>query len=357
MQQPRNHLPGCGQKPRLKAATITLAQAGEAGLLRALKGRMARTPPAWGKVTPIVGIGDDAAVLRTHPHAVVSCDMVVEDVDFRRIWATWRDVGHKAAAINVSDLAAMGADPRGLIVGLAAGANESVSDMATLLHSVHRTGALVGAPLVGGDLSRTRGPVVVSVTALGAVRGTGMRRHLGEPGDIIVVTGALGGAAAGLALLEDPASLPNLPASVLRALVLRQLRPNAQVEVAKKLLAWGHVRSCADVSDGLGTDAWHVVLPGCGLCIDTDAVPVQRGVAQVAAMRGTTALHMAMFGGEDFELVLAIAPKHVAKATQVAKKMAVALTPVGQVTARRGLTMVGRAADLLLRGHGFDHYT
>lgn len=334
----------------------TLKNLGEAGLLRALKRRLATCPKARG-VAPVLGIGDDAALLQAGPHTVVSCDMVVEDVDFRRRWASWRDVGHKAAAINLSDLAAMGATPRGLIVALAAAATEQAQSMVTLLASVHRVGARVGAPLVGGDLSATSGPLVVSVTAIGALSGPALRRHAGLPKDIIAVTGTLGGAAAGLMLLEHAQPVPGLSAHRAKQLVARQLRPHAQLTVAQALQASGCVRSCADVSDGLLGDIEHVLRPGCGARIASDCLPVQPGVQAVARHEGTTALAIALTGGEDFELVMAIAPGAFAQAQALCARFGVALTAVGVVVAKRGVQVVGRAAQAELRGHGFDHYS
>ena len=177
----------------------TVADIGEAGLL-------ARIARAFGKRDPrlLVGVGDDAAVLRAlGPTAVVSADMLVEDVDFSRVWAKPEDIGHKAAAANLSDLAAMGATPRALVVALAMQPREQVSFVLRLLRSLDATGRGFGAPLVGGDISKTAGPLIVSVTVLGvASQRHVLQRHQGRLGDVVMVSGTLGGAALGLRALQ-----------------------------------------------------------------------------------------------------------------------------------------------------------
>lgn len=298
-----------------------------------------------------LGMGDDAAVLRAGPRTVVSTDMVVEDVDFRRRWASWRDVGHRAAAVNLSDMAAMGAEPRGLVAALAASPKETVADMVTLLAACHALGMRYGAPLVGGDLSATTGPLVLTVTVLGALRGSGLRRGLGQPGDILGVTGKLGGAGAGLALLEgrlSPAALKGLSARAQAALCARQLRPTPRVQVAQAWAAAGCIRSCADISDGLARDVHHVVGARAYGKLDMAALPIASGVATVAAALSIPASELAIHAGEDFELVVAVAPALWAKAQRLAVAQGVALTAVGSVVAAApGQSKLAR---------GFDHF-
>lgn len=329
----------------MKPSTATVATLGEQGLLAALRALLDR-PSAEVPIS----VGDDAAVLAwKRPGLVVTSDLLVEGVDFKLEWARWADVGHKAAHVNLSDLAAMGAKPRALVLSLALRPTDRVRDVLELVRTMAREGKGHGAPLVGGDLSRTSGPLVVSVTALGEVLPTrALRRGRGRPGDQLWVTGSLGAAAAGLQLLmagrRQPASL-----------VRRQLRPTARVAFGQVLAARaGLVRSAADISDGLLGDVLHVVEPGAGAALDTSRLPLARGLARIAAAHGWDAIDLALAGGEDFELVLAVEPRRARAVRTLARRAGVALTQVGVVTRRPGVSFVGASPGADVRA--FDHF-
>lgn len=338
-------------------AQSTLALLGEVAFLRRLRRRLghlgqgAHQASLWQ-----VGVGDDAAVLRPAGKVVVTTDMLVEDVDFRRRWASWRDVGHKAAAVNLSDLAAMGATPVGLTAALAARSHELASDMLELLSACHKAGSAHGAPLVGGDLSETTGPLVLSVTALGFAPPRPLLRGRARVGDSIVVTGALGAAAAGLQLLEAPALCAGLPKQLVKALVNRQLRPRPRLAAAQALVASGTVRSMADVSDGLLKDVAHLLPKGLGATLDAQALPLAPGVAAVAHAIGRSPLELALSGGEDFELVWAVAPTRVRHAQLACARAHIPCTPIGVVTATSGIRCPGHEAVVGPHGQGFNHF-
>jgi thiamine-monophosphate kinase len=297
-----------------------------------------------------MGIGDDAAVLQAlAPYAVVSADMLVESVDFEWAWASPKDVGHKAAAVNLSDLAAMGATPRGLLASLALQPKMRVADVLDLLASLHRLGERFGAPLVGGDISRTQGPCVIAVTALGQVaKNRSLPRHAGRVGDVIAVTGTLGAAAAGLCQLQTGMALT-------KSLVRRQLRPMPQLALGKALAKAQVVRAAADISDGLIKDVAHVLRPKAGAILDVHALPIARGVLRVAQSQGLQSWQMALSGGEDFELVLAIPKARWARAKAIAQRHNVPLTAVGRVTAQSGIRVTGAVGARL--PVGFDHFS
>lgn len=306
-------------------------------------------PAVNGRGRVLIGIGDDAAVLSAlTPCAVVTADMLVEGVDFDWAWATPKDVGHKAAAVNLSDLAAMGAEPRGLLASLALPPQMRVADVLDLLASLHRLGRRFGAPLVGGDVSRTKGPCVIAVTAFGQVeKGRSLPRYAGRPGDIIAVTGTLGAAAAGLWQLQKKAPLTP-------CLVRRQLRPMPQLGLGRALAKAGVVRAAADISDGLIKDVTHVLRAGAGAVLDAQALPVARHVARIAARQKLRGWHMALAGGEDFELVLAIAKSAWSAANKIAARQNVALTAIGQVTAAPKVCVTNAQGAPLPAG--FDHF-
>ncbi len=317
----------------------TVADVGEAGLIARIQRYV--KPRGAGVV---VGVGDDAALVRAvKPAAVLTTDMLVENVDFRFAWATWADVGHKAAAVNLSDLAAMGARPRGLLLSLALRPDVQVSDVMALVSTLAKVGARYGAPLVGGDLSKIDGPVVASVTAIGEVDPKhALRRHAARIGDVVLVSGALGGAAAGLEALQAGLASP---------LRKRQLRPTPNIDLGMALAKSGLIKSAADISDGLARDALHLVPKGAGVALDVTALPIDRGVTRVADRLHRDPIRFAIAGGEDFELVLACACNDVARVQAIARRLRHRLTAVGRVVRAAGLTMEG--ADGF---DAFDHF-
>jgi thiamine-monophosphate kinase len=309
--------------------------AGEAALLERLRRRLGRT---GGGVA--LGIGDDAAILeRVGPGAVLTVDTLIEDVDFRLRWASFADAGHKAAAASLSDLAAMGARPRGLLVALGVRARDRVDDVLHLVVAADRLGRRFGAPVVGGDLSATAGPLVVSVTAVGEVAPRrAWRRGRARPDDLVFVSGRPGEAAAGLALLESRRRAP-------AACVRRFLRPVPRLTLALALARRSWVRACADVSDGLARDALHLPRAGCGVAIDEARLPLSAALRRAARVLGRDPVELALAGGEDFELVLAAPAAHRARLERAG------LRAIGVVTRRAGLHL---SSGRHIRG--FEHF-
>lgn len=311
----------------------TVADVGEDGLVQYIQRYVS------GDARVVVGIGDDAALVQAiAPAAVLTTDMLVEDIDFKFAWATWADVGHKAAAVNLSDLAAMGARPRGLLLSLALRPHDHVLDVMRLVSTLAKVGARYGAPLVGGDLSKIGGPVVVSVTAIGEVDPKrALRRYGGELGDVIMVSGTLGAAAVGLAALQQ---------GMRRSRVAqRLLRPQPQVELGMAFAQADIIKSAADISDGLARDAYHVVKRGYGIAFDYDALPIAASTRRLAAKLRGDPVKLAVEGGEDFELVVAVARKDIEAAQELAARHGTTLTVVGEVTRARGNTRVYQAFD------------
>lgn len=327
-------------------STLTVADVGEHGLLK----RLQRAVGSRGRGVTI-GIGDDAALLHAlGPQAVLTTDLLLEGIDFERRWATPADIGHKAAAVNLSDLAAMGARPRGLLLSLALVPSEPVAQVIRLVRAVATLGQRFGAPLVGGDLSRTSGPLVVCVTAIGEVEGKlALRRNRGRPGDLVLVSGETGSAAAGLEILRRGENKP-------RALVRRHLRPLPRIALGRALAASKMVRSAADVSDGLGRDALHVASPGCAVHLSTAALPITQELHSTAERLGLSPRSLALTGGEDFELVLAVAPANLDAVLALARRRHERLTVVGRITKGRGLHVDGHAAPANA-STGYDHFS
>jgi thiamine-monophosphate kinase len=297
----------------------------------------ARNPVRAGT---ILGIGDDAAVLDVGGRAVVTHDMLVDGVHFRRDTTGLRDLGWKALAVNLSDLAAMGAEPVAALVGL--GLPEGAlagADIDALYAGMDDLAATAGVTVAGGDV--TASPVLVlGVTAVGrALPGVApVRRGGARAGDVLCVTGRLGAAAAGLRLLEDPGLVPDLPGR--DHLVAAQRRPMPRLAAGRRL-AEGGATAMMDLSDGLALDAGRMAA-ACGLraAIDLAALPVAPGVAGVAAATGADPAALAAAGGEDYELLAALPPEAV---DAVRSRLDVPLTAIGRLEDGAGVVL--RTAD------------
>jgi thiamine-monophosphate kinase len=219
---------------------------------------------------------------------VVTQDTLVEGVHFRLDWTSWRDLGYKAAAVNLSDLAAMGAEPEGLLVALAVPADEEAESVFELYEGLRET----GVPVLGGD---TTSAPRVSVTIAAVGRSERVPGRAGaRPGDILVVTGPLGGAAAGLHVLAH--GLEGFD-----QFVERHRRPPLRIAEGRKLARVAH--AVIDLSDGIGADASRIAeRSGCALRIAVDDLPVATGVERVGDLPFWTM-------GEDYELLAALSPE------------------------------------------------
>lgn len=278
----------------------------------------------------LLGIGDDAAILALGGPAVVTHDMLVEGVHFRLATTTPRELGAKAVAVNLSDLAAMGVEPVAVIVGLGLPAGFSADGGADALTSgIGAMADLHGVTVAGGDV--TGAPVlVIGITAIGRpLDGVEpVRRSGARPGDLLCVTGALGASWAGLALLEDPRLLPRLASR--HALVSAHRAPVPRV-AAGQALARAGATAMLDVSDGLALDAGRLGRASGACCrIDLGRIPVADGVAEVARALGRDVAQAAATAGEAYELLAAIPPALVEAARS---DLDLPLTVVGEVVA------------------------
>ena len=236
-------------------------------------------------------VENDAAQLEDG--LVVTQDALVEGVHFRLEWTSWRDLGYKAAAVNLSDLAASGAEPEALLVTLGLPPHTVVDRVLELYAGLVEP----GAPIVGGDTVASE-TLHVSVTAVGrSARVPG--RTGARPGDALVVTGPLGASAAGFYALRDGLAPPE------STLVRAHLRPPLRLVEGRALAERAH--AMLDISDGLAADARHIAERSrCRVVIDLDRVPVADGVREVAERLGKPAWELACGFGEDYELLAAV---------------------------------------------------
>jgi len=255
-----------------------------------------------------VGVGDDAAVLRPTPgrRLVVTTDVLVAGHHFSAALSEPEDWGWKAVAVNLSDLAAMGAEARWLVVALTVGPATGSELLDRVYAGLRDACRAYSVALAGGDTSA--GPALsLAVTAIGEAEHA-VTRAGARPGDRLAVSGPLGAAAAGLALLrrdDQPAGalLGRFP-----ALAAAHRRPEPQLAAGRRLAAAG-ATAMVDVSDGLAGDALHLAeASGAGVEVDDDALPVAPGVAEAAALLGLDPVELALAGGEDYVLAAALPP-------------------------------------------------
>ncbi|MGA2283177.1 MAG: thiamine-phosphate kinase [Candidatus Dormibacteria bacterium] len=285
---------------RFDAGGETLDDVGEAELLRRLTATALR---GGGDPRLVVASGDDAAVWQPPAGAgiVLSQDAVVEGEDFLKAWTDPETVGRRAHAVGVSDLAAMGAWPRLCLVTLCAPGSAEVGDLMAIQEGVCAAAAETGCRVVGGDVSAIRGPLVIDVAVVGTVdAGRALRRDRGRPGDALVVTGSLGGAAAGLQILLDGVDARG---EGVERWLDRQLRPRARLAEGQALAELG-VECAGDLSDGLIVDVGRIIeASGCGAQLWLDRIPADPGIR---TLLGDGWVKAALGGGEDFELVAAV---------------------------------------------------
>lgn len=281
-----------------------------------------------------VGSGDDAAVIVPLPGrgaSATSIDALVDGVGFRRRWCPPAAVGRKALGAALSDLAAMGAAAGEAYVWLGIPEDFAAEEVFDLCDGLATLAERHGVAVLGGDL--TRAPALsVSVTTVGyATSAEAMVGRGGaQIGDALCATGAFGGAAAGLMLLEHPRLEPEVGPGERDACIARQLEPEPLLACGAALAAAG-ARAMIDVSDGLGADAEHLAsASGLGIEIEVGRVPLATGVEAVAAAAGRDPVELALSGGEDYELLCAVPRAALAGCAEAAAGCGVRLTEIGR---------------------------
>jgi thiamine-monophosphate kinase len=341
----------------------TLGEIGEKALVRHIRGRI----PAGAGV--VVGPGDDAAAVEAAPASLVTADSLVEGVHFRRDEFPARLLGRKALTVNLSDVAAMGGIARYAVVSLCLPAGVTLGWVDSLYDGLLERAAESGVALVGGNVARSRESVVVDVTLLGEA-GPLLRRAGARPGDRIVVTGTLGAAAEGVRLLADGARLDedgelrdtgiwtesSAPAVLhcLRA----QLDPRPPLALARSIAERGLARAGMDVSDGLSLDLVEICSESAvGAVVERASLPLDPRAAGLEGARGGDPLALALHGGEDYGLLLAVDPEAAGYLGELARVWGVEITGVGEFVAGDPVVRLHDGEDERpLTPGGYDHF-
>jgi thiamine-monophosphate kinase len=316
-----------------------LGDLGEKAILKHIRSRIPLGPGV------ALGVGDDAAAVETGALTLVTTDALVEGVHFRRTWTSPRLLGRKALSVNLSDIGAMGGVPRFVTVSLMLPLEVKLEFVDGLYDGLLERAAWAGVSLIGGNLARTEGPIVIDLTVLGHADKL-ITRAGAQPGDLLVVSGSLGAAAAGVKLLAQGARLTEdgdlrdtgmwteSSGPLLLRCLRAQLDPSPPLAFARALAENDVVHAAMDISDGLSGDTLQLCQEsGVGAWLDPINLPIDRAAAALERARGADALDLALHGGEDYELLMAVAPDRLDALKDVAVVWDVPLTVVGQVVA------------------------
>ncbi|MCG8651924.1 MAG: thiamine-phosphate kinase [Pirellulales bacterium] len=301
----------------------------EQSFLAYLRGRCRPLPQV------AVGIGDDAAVIDSWPdcsQSVACTDQIIDQVDFDTSQHALADIGFKAMAVNLSDIAAMGATPTAALVTLALPKENATRIAGEIYQGIVQAATEFQVAIAGGDISTYHGPLSISVTLLGKVpAGQAWLRSGAQQGDVILVTGSVGGSILG-----------------------RHLHPQPRVELVGRLRELASIHAAIDISDGLSLDLDRLcAASGVGAELDMVMIPIDDDAIRLADSTGKTPMDHAWSDGEDFELILTAAAQDAQRICQA--DLGVPITPIGNIVGRTGLWKRSAGKMQRMSPQGFLH--
>ena len=320
---------------------MKMQQLGEFGLIDRIRKMTSVPDPSW------VGIGDDCAVIPLSPETggapasdlLVSTDMLVEGTHFLMEDISPRQLGWKSAAVNISDIAAMGGKPIATFLSLALPKTLPEQWMQEFMEGYNGISEKFGAALLGGDTTCSPDRICINVTVLGTCpRGKAKLRSAARPGDLVCVTGTLGDSAAGLRLIlgGQKGAAPRL--------MDRHYTPTPRVEEGLALSCLPGVHAMMDISDGVGSDLRHILdESGVGARIDTGKLPISKELQALCSEKGWDPKELALSGGEDYELLFTMDPQETPD---------IPYTVIGEITANPTVTWEGGSRDYI----GYKHF-
>lgn len=320
---------------------MKMQQLGEFGLIDRIRKMTSVPDPSW------VGIGDDCAVIPLSPETggapasdlLVSTDMLVEGTHFLMEDISPRQLGWKSAAVNISDIAAMGGKPIATFLSLALPKTLPEQWMQEFMEGYNEISEKYGAALLGGDTTCSPDRICINVAVLGTCpRGKARLRSAARPGDLVCVTGTLGDSAAGLRLIlgGQKGAAPRL--------MDRHYTPTPRVEEGLALSCLPGVHAMMDISDGVGSDLRHILdESGVGARIDTGKLPISKELQALCSEKGWDPRELALCGGEDYELLFTMDPQETPD---------IPYTVIGEITANPTVTWEGGSRDYM----GYKHF-
>lgn len=288
----------------------------------------------------LVGIGDDAAVIKTKGLQVLTTDCLVEGDHFRKEWFTPEQIGMKSIEINISDVASMGAIPKYVLVSLALPKDLDVEFVEKLYKGMWKTCDKYNIEIIGGNMTHCE-QIVISITLTGEVNKNNLSlRSSAKPGDFIFVSGHLGNGRAGLRLFQE-----NLDGY--EEVRKSYLEPKAQLDFSKKVAMF--VNAMEDISDGLAPEIRHICDESkCGAIIYRDKIPIKDEVRNVAKQLGEDEYDYALYGGEDFELVYTVSKNNLDNVNGFL---------VGEITKNKGVRLSFNGKEKEILENGYDHFS
>lgn len=317
-----------------------------------------------GRGSPLVrvGIGDDAAVIRSRGNSdlIACCDLMVEDVHFRRSWGEPRLIGRKSLAVTLSDVAAMGGVPLFAMVSLALPGGLSTGFANQLIEGIFERAEWANVSVIGGDTSSSPGPIFIDTTVIGECRpGRAVTRAGATAGDRLFMTGSVGASRLGLLLLERGQMLngPSSSSGWEREAMLKHLDPEPRSGLGRLIGESGLATAMIDISDGLTTDLAHILEEsGCGAVIDAEAIPVADPVAAFARESSEVdPLRFSLGAGEEYELLFTARADDRARIYEVATLSGIAITEIGEMVSGKKLQLKQGSIIETIEPSGYEH--
>jgi thiamine-monophosphate kinase len=340
---------------KMCAEGTTLKSMGEFGFMDRVCGSCLQRPEGV-----VVGIGDDAAAFTACAErlALLTTDMLVEGVHFHRHLTSGEDLGHKALAVNLSDIAAMGGTPREAFISIAIPSDCGLTYLEAIYTGMRALASEYRVNILGGDTTRSLRDLVINVALTGSVAADEMLRRKGaRPGDRLAVTGYLGDSRAGLHLIQN-----RLPAETEgeRRLLEAHRRPRPHLAQGRFLARSGAVTAAMDLSDGLSSDLAHILTQsGVGGCIQAECLPVSAALRAFCRHHGGDPIQLALAGGEDYVLLCTLDPKWAQRLiADYQDTFNLPLTVIGEITATVGTAELVAAdgSRQVLQATGWDHF-
>ena len=325
----------------------TIADCGERALIARISQRLATA--AW----VVIGPGDDAAAIEPVRGAleVLTTDAQVEGVHFDRRFVPPDAIGHRALAVNLSDLAAMGARPRAALLSMALPASLEITAFDQIIDGLLAVATRYGVTIIGGNITQTPGPMILDVTAIGTVhRRKVLTRAGARPGDEVYVTGSLGDAATGLMRLREDAHETSAAAS-------RYLRPDPRVRAGLLLGRNRAATSCMDLSDGLADGVRQIAqASSVGITIEGTAIPITAESKEWLSRRNQDPIDLSLRGGDDFELIFTVRARQAGRLRAVRRQLGdLPITRIGLVTRASRLVVKDGLTERELP-EGYEHF-
>jgi len=288
----------------------------------------------------LVGIGDDAAVIKTKGFQVLTTDCLVEGDHFNKNWFTPKQIGMKSIEVNISDVGAMGGIPKYVLVSLALPRNLDVSFVKEMYHGMWKACEKYDVEIIGGNMTHCE-KIVISITLIGEVKKENLSlRSQAKPGDYIFVSGNLGNGRAGLRLFQEKIK-------GFEKVKRKYLEPKSKQKTAVKLAPF--VNSMIDISDGLAPEIQHICIQSkCGAIIYKDKIPINDEIRKAAKTLDEDEYDYALFGGEDFELVYSVSKNNIKKINGFL---------IGEITKGKKVKLKTEGKEKIITDKGYDHFS